>query len=119
MTDADLDTLAAALGHAIGFPMAMIPDGIVRSHPSSVSATARSPRGALVEVVAHILDSEPQPGTPSTWALVFFFVHRVRVAPPGQAFLTLSLAPDGQSWQVEGWEDDVHDEWKGLSTLDD
>lgn len=128
---AALAQLALDLGAACGFALALIEESVI-VEGGYLAATARSlasepaPEPAPVpavrlEALAKILISPNEAGGSQTWALVFFFVNRQRVAPAGMSHLTLKLDREGDGasrWVAVDWEEDEHQEWSGLERLD-
>ncbi|KAK4045482.1 hypothetical protein OUZ56_033106 [Daphnia magna] len=50
----------------------------------------------------------------SIWAICFFYINKVRCAPPGKSHLAYSLRD--QIWQSCQWEADEYDEWREWET---
>ncbi len=48
------------------------------------------------------------------WAICFFYINRVRCAPPGKSHLAYSLRD--QIWQSCQWEADEYGEWREWET---
>jgi hypothetical protein len=74
-----------------------------------------------MEVMARILVAPDQVDVPGTWALLFFYINGVRVAPPGFNHMKLKLACDSKGlarWVAGGWELDQYDEWSDWDQLD-
>jgi len=115
LDDERLGTVLEQLGGALGFGLHFVPDSM-RGEGGNFAATARSvPDGrggeCKIEVLVHLLVSDPKEDGPSIWALVFYFVDRRRVAPPGMSHLTLAFDEIEGRWRAKEWENDPYDEW--------
>lgn len=127
MTSELAEKLFGELSGVCGFQLIMV-DGSVSGDGVFASATARARQspvsGSLtcLAVRAELLCTAVENGGVEIWALVFFYVNGVRVAPEGANHLTFEWVQDESGvsrWALNGWEADVYDEWSGADRLDD
>ncbi len=115
------------LGEACGLPLTMV-EGSFSNEGVFAPATARSwelPRAPLqvsMNIRAELLFTSIDDGSTEVWALVFFYIDGMRVAPPGHHHLTLRWER-GEGvparWVRKSWEADEYDEWTEAERLDD
>lgn len=125
-TDDKLSETIVGIASAIGYELTLVEESVIRDD-GYVTATAEGARrepdnerqdsmGPTYNVIVKIMSSVLDSGEKSTWALVFFYINRIRVAPKGKDYATLSLARGGK-WFMAEWESDVYDEWSELALL--
>ena len=75
--------------------------------------------GIPIQLIVKLQTTRMDTGEVSVWALVFYFVGKQRVAPPGKCLLAVEWR-DGQ-WHRRTWESDEYGEWEwaGLEVLDE
>ena len=126
-TDDTLLQLVHDLSEACGLTMALIKESVGREQGGYITATARSWEHAqgtqqvCMNALARVLISPNDAGGSDTWALVFFYMNNVRVAPVGSSYMKFRLngnAEVGPRWIGCGWEADIYDEWGELERLE-
>lgn len=109
----------AQLGRCLGCELRPVADSVRESNDSvAIRALGSLPLGPalsldLVAEVYTYADWAPEDEGP--WAILFVFMNRVRVAPPGCDYL-VAVHREG-CWSLKGWEPDAFDEWSELREL--
>ena len=123
-----LAQLVRELSDACGFDLTLVEESIGDEEDGYVVAVATSQgrasatRQVRLDALAKILISPDEAGGTETWALIFFYVNGIRVAPPGQSHLMMKREPDGEGtshWVAVDWEEDVYDEWTEMDRLEE
>lgn len=122
----NFDDLVMTLGDACDCTLRLVRGSVVENGEYlAVTATSeKSPTPVAVitiNVVAKIFVAPGSLCTAETWALMFFYVDGIRVAPTGAHHLRMRMerGPTGvPEWRRVGWEDNEFDEWSDLERLD-
>jgi len=109
-----------ALSVFLGCPLRLV-EGSETVDPAASAATLEgtlvpSHPGITVELIVKLLTTRMDDGEVAVWALVFFFIDKQRVAPPGQCCLAVEWH-EGH-WKQRRWESDEYGEWTELETLE-
>jgi hypothetical protein len=114
----NLEKSIDTLGVALGAPLVVDEINTAAEHgmaTATAHATIKLSEVLQLQFVVKILVSDCSISEPRTWALVFFFVNRRRVAPADFSHATLSYDVEGQVWHFRDWEVDAFDEWGDLN----
>jgi len=122
----DIDDLVRTLGDVCGRALCLV-DGSVAENGAYLSATATSESAHVTDtkiktnVMAKIFVGPSPSGAAETWALLFFYIDGIRVAPMGAHYLRVRLDHGRTStpeWSRIAWEADEFDEWSNLERWD-